>query len=415
MVETIAAMLPRWEPIVAAGTPFDVASEMSRLTLDVVEPRSRAAYGVALGVGAAQSAQHDVCDNTVPPPCSQRSREDRIRHLPSSEHATAVAFPQIERAAQRFTAPLHAESPGMARKNCVTHRRYSVCPTGAAQGHAASSDAATVQRSSQTGAVGVAPGAVRVAEGVVVGAGAVGVAVVVGTVAVALGVAVGDGVDVSVGVAVAALVGVGVLVGVAVATVLVGVAVPPVLVGVGAEAVGVAVAVGVLVAADAVGDGVAVAAVLVGAGATVTHCENADVLLAKSVAVAVTKLPAGPGNVTSKLAFPVPSVARSVAPKNVSPSPKPDGSQAPTAKNSMRKLVDGALVTVPCMRVLTPSNSTAVSAGASCVWVEVSAIPSPPFTKIELPRMPFCTPGTSLAMASMKSATLTPAPLLLEI
>jgi cytochrome P450 len=51
MVETIAAMLARWEPIAAAGTPFDVAPEMSRLTLDVV---GKALFSMDLSGEAAE-------------------------------------------------------------------------------------------------------------------------------------------------------------------------------------------------------------------------------------------------------------------------------------------------------------------------------------------------------------------------
>ena len=49
MVDATAAMLDRWQPVAAAGGSFDVASEMSRLTLEIV---ATALFGASLGEDA---------------------------------------------------------------------------------------------------------------------------------------------------------------------------------------------------------------------------------------------------------------------------------------------------------------------------------------------------------------------------
>ncbi len=51
MTETVEAMLVRWEPIAAARTPFDIAPEMSQLTLDVV---GKALFSMDLSGEAAE-------------------------------------------------------------------------------------------------------------------------------------------------------------------------------------------------------------------------------------------------------------------------------------------------------------------------------------------------------------------------
>src|SRR5262245_37548743 len=79
--------------------------------------------------------------------------------------------------------------------------------------------------------------------------------------------------------------------------------------------------------------------------------ENSEVSVAvldtRRVAVDETKRPAGstpakPGEV--KLTFPVASVITSIDPRNVCPSPKPDGSRELLAKNSRRKFVPAVLL-----------------------------------------------------------------------
>jgi hypothetical protein len=67
-----------------------------------------------------------------------------------------------------------------------------------------------------------------------------------------------------------------------------------------------------------------------------TQAENWEVLLPGSVAVAVTNWPGGtsPGKSAVKTATPSAPVVTVSAPSNVSPSPKPDASQAVLLKNS---------------------------------------------------------------------------------
>jgi hypothetical protein len=125
--------------------------------------------------------------------------------------------------------------------------------------------------------------------------------------------------------------------------------------------VGVGVGVGVAVA---VGVGVGVG-VRVGVGPRSEHWANSEVLPFGSVAVAVMKLPGGiaMGKVTAKLARQLPSVVTVAEPMNVSPSPKPEGSQAPFEKNSIVNVTLGALSSVPSMIVLPPALLAEVMTG----------------------------------------------------
>jgi hypothetical protein len=66
---------------------------------------------------------------------------------------------------------------------------------------------------------------------------------------------------------------------------------------------------------------------------TRAHAENSDVLPALSVAVAVTTL--FKGRLTAKVAMKLPGPLTDIAPRNVSPSPCPDGSQEELEKNSI--------------------------------------------------------------------------------
>src|SRR5687768_7499529 len=79
-----------------------------------------------------------------------------------------------------------------------------------------------------------------------------------------------------------------------------------------------------------------------------TVVENSDVTSGappepSAVAVALTRRPRAdsPGNVSTNDATPAPSVVASNAPRNVSPSPLPDGSGAELANSSMRNGVAG--------------------------------------------------------------------------
>jgi len=161
-------------------------------------------------------------------------------------------------------------------------------------------------------------------------------------------------------------VGVGVRVGVAVD---VGVVVA---VGLG-DAVAVSVGVGVGVA-----EGVAVGVpVGVGVGVapvpTTVHGENSDVLCSGSVAVAVTNCPTGTVAETTiafapvKSASPLASVVTVAEPRNASPSPYVDGSQAEFLKNSTVTLVFAVLSRLPSMvNVPPPVVFAAVSMGKFC-------------------------------------------------
>lgn len=73
------------------------------------------------------------------------------------------------------------------------------------------------------------------------------------------------------------------------------------------------------------------------AGSTSEQFENSDVLFSGSVAVEVMTSPTpAPPELNVNVAVPVASVVTSIVPMNSSPSPKPDGSHAALAKNSIR-------------------------------------------------------------------------------
>ena len=95
------------------------------------------------------------------------------------------------------------------------------------------------------------------------------------------------------------------------------------------------------------------------------HWANSEVLPFGSVAAAVMKLPEGIaiGKVIAKLARQLPSVVTVAEPMNVSPSPKPEGSQAPFEKNSILNVTLGALSSVPSMIVLPPELLEEVMTG----------------------------------------------------
>src|SRR5439155_22164923 len=80
------------------------------------------------------------------------------------------------------------------------------------------------------------------------------------------------------------------------------------------------------------------------------HFENSELLPLGSVAVAVAtkggQIPSG-GKVAEKRFVPVASVVTLAAPRNVSPSPKPLGSQRVLAKNSRRYVVFGIEESTP--------------------------------------------------------------------
>lgn len=104
--------------------------------------------------------------------------------------------------------------------------------------------------------------------------------------------------------------------------------------------VGVAVGVNVMVGVNVGPPGVMVG-VAVTTPPTTKHCENSDVLLFRSVAVAVMIEGAGmpTGSVTLKLPWQKASVDTVVLPTNVCPSPKSFGGaalQLPLEKNSIR-------------------------------------------------------------------------------
>src|SRR5690349_16276129 len=94
-----------------------------------------------------------------------------------------------------------------------------------------------------------------------------------------------------------------------------------------------------------------------GSGTTTgsTAFENCDVSNeVRSVAVAVTTVPAATaGRLAVNAALPIPSVVTFVNPRNVAPSPKPEGSGAGLLKNSMRKVRSGVLLSTPSTVVPT--------------------------------------------------------------
>jgi len=90
---------------------------------------------------------------------------------------------------------------------------------------------------------------------------------------------------------------------------------------------------------------------------TGTHGENSEVLLLLGlVAVAVTNWPASrmPEKVIRKLSLPLGPVVTVPTPMSRCPSPNPEGSQVSLAKNSIRKLVPGLLLSEPRMIVFPP-------------------------------------------------------------
>jgi hypothetical protein len=92
----------------------------------------------------------------------------------------------------------------------------------------------------------------------------------------------------------------------------------------------------------------------VGPPNTAKHCENSDVLLPVSVAVAVMTDPAETvtGSVTLKVALQDGSVEGVAMPKKVFPCPNPEGSQDGLAKNSIRNGPElAALSRVPWMLI----------------------------------------------------------------
>ena len=121
------------------------------------------------------------------------------------------------------------------------------------------------------------------------------------------------------------------------------------------RAVGVGRALGVGVARTgrpvAVAVGVAVT-VAVGVGVpvlTFAHCENSEVLLLGSVAVAVTTCPdcTVTGKVTLNAAVQITTVGMSAEPMKVCPSPLPEEWHWALSKNSTRKVVSATLFKNP--------------------------------------------------------------------
>ena len=103
------------------------------------------------------------------------------------------------------------------------------------------------------------------------------------------------------------------------------------------------------------------------AAVTDWHEENSEVLLLGSVAVAVMSWPTvtAAEKAAVKLTLPPSSVVTSLKPRNVSPSPFPDGSHAALAKSSTRKAVLGELSSVP-PTVMVPEPVVAdVNTGSS--------------------------------------------------
>src|SRR3954454_21711986 len=94
-----------------------------------------------------------------------------------------------------------------------------------------------------------------------------------------------------------------------------------------------------------------------------THAENSDVLFVVAlVAVAVMKslAVAGP-NVASKVARPASFVVTRTDPRNDSPSPNPDGSQAVFLNTSSANPVRGVLVSEPRTRVACPASTDSMT------------------------------------------------------
>src|SRR5207248_1241547 len=139
--------------------------------------------------------------------------------------------------------------------------------------------------------------------------------------------------------------------------------------------------------------------------------ENSEVLLAASVAVAVTNWPAATktGNASVKLATPAPSVVTEVVPTYRSPSPEPEGSAAVLAKIWIRNVERGLPAYVPLTITPLAVEATEVKVGwfrrmfgpvaKPALLFGVTSfggsdgtarlIPRAPLEKIELVRMPF--------------------------
>ncbi len=105
--------------------------------------------------------------------------------------------------------------------------------------------------------------------------------------------------------------------------------------------------------------------VIVHPAATGLHSENSEVLLAGSVAVAVKMVwPGGTGKTSGpKLALQVAFVVTTANPRNVWPSPLPRGSQITFEKNSIRKVVLAALLSVPEIVTLPAATGADVITG----------------------------------------------------
>src|SRR6266566_7207484 len=95
------------------------------------------------------------------------------------------------------------------------------------------------------------------------------------------------------------------------------------------------------------------------------HAENSEVFPAGSVAVAVRRAcgETVTGRFTLNVALHEPSVVTSVEPRNVCPSPEPEGSQEALEKNSIRYVVFATEFSVPWMLVLPPEDEAVVRTG----------------------------------------------------
>ena len=86
------------------------------------------------------------------------------------------------------------------------------------------------------------------------------------------------------------------------------------------------------------------------------------------MAVTISPAATGDGSVSLNEAAPAPSVATSVAPSNLAPSPWPDASHDPFAKNSTRNEVSGVLSSVPATATIPDGEDcTEVSTGKFCI------------------------------------------------
>src|SRR3990170_3978543 len=132
------------------------------------------------------------------------------------------------------------------------------------------------------------------------------------------------------------------------------------------------------------------------------------------VAVAVTTSPAESAAVKVKEALPLRLVLTGFSPRNVLPSPKPDGSAVGLEKNWMVKVFLGRLVSVPLIcvvlaevrlgkfcRLLGPVSGSFLSLGVGPSSSRPSSMPSRPLSKMELRRM-------RLPVAQVQLPTKTP-------